>query len=284
MPSGDHVRAVVSDGTMAIHHNAGRISVPADPSEDRDGWLGMRRLSLGGDGRRLEIRVDDLDPYRDCYQMTVAQRIPSSELAEWCGLFDDAWTLLVRQIPWRASELSVGLRYVVPLVDSEGDPGLSATSRDAFGAFALNRPRSAAALAATMVHEFQHSKLSALLDLVPLYERQGQRLYHAPWRSDGRPVGALLQGAYAFLGVADFWHALSEASIYAGLREQVAYVLPQLLGSDQLTPAGRRFVVALGTALDDMPIDGVPQAVLASARRAMLASRADWHRDRRQIK
>jgi len=42
-----------------------------------------------------------------------------------------------------------------------------------------------------MVHEFQHSKL------------------WAPWRTDPRPLGGLLQGVYAFLGVADTWRALA---------------------------------------------------------------------------
>ena len=46
---------------------------------------------------------------------------------------------------------------------------------DAFGAFGLTRPASAADFAVTLVHEFQHSKLSALLDLVPLYDRGATR-------------------------------------------------------------------------------------------------------------
>ena len=60
--------------------------------------------------------------------------------------------------------------------------------------------------AETLVHETQHLKLCALLDLVPLTRptmtgsvitRRG-----VPTR---RPASGLLQGAYAFLGVSGFW-------------------------------------------------------------------------------
>ena len=58
--------------------------------------------------------------------------------------------------------------------------------------------------AETLVHETQHLKLCALLDLVTLARPDDGRRYYAPWRPDPRPAGGLLQGAYAFLGVSGF--------------------------------------------------------------------------------
>ena len=52
----------------------------------------------------------------------------------------------------------------------------------------------------TLVHEFQHSKLSAMLDLVPLTDPDDHGRYFAPWRVDPRPLAGLLQGVYAFVG------------------------------------------------------------------------------------
>ena len=83
-----------------------------------------------------------------------------------------------------------------------------------------------------MVHEFQHSKL------------------WAPWRTDPRPLGGLLQGVYAFLGVADTWRALAARPAlgdlamreFAEAREQVDVALGELTGAGALTPAGEVFV------------------------------------------
>lgn len=285
-PGSGRARAVVRGGSMVIHHDRGRVVVPAEPATEGDGWLGMRRFDVACGGRRLDARLDDLDPYRDCYRIPVAPRLPAEELSRWRDLFQGAWRVLVRHLPDRAEELSAGLHAVVPLAEGDSDPGLSATSRDSFGAFALNRPRSAAALAATLVHEFQHSKLNGVLDLVPLYAKRGKALYHAPWRTDPRPIGAALHGAYAFLGVADFWRSVGRApvgagdndarAIYAEVREQVWYVLSELAGSDELTPAGGRFVAGMRAALGAMPVAGVPPAVRARARHSVLASRVAW--------
>ena len=38
--------------------------------------------------------------------------------------------------------------------------------------------------AVTLVHEFQHSKLSAVLDIVPLYDNGSGRTFFAPWARD----------------------------------------------------------------------------------------------------
>jgi HEXXH motif-containing protein len=57
----------------------------------------------------------------------------------------------------------------------------------------------------TLVHEIQHLKLRALLDLITLTLPDDGSRYYAPWRPDPRPVSGLLQGAYAFLAVSVFW-------------------------------------------------------------------------------
>src|SRR5581483_603165 len=59
--------------------------------------------------------------------------------------------------------------------------------------------------AVTLAHELQHLKLGALLDIVTLALPDDGRRYYAPWRDDPRPLGGLLQGAYAYFGVSGFW-------------------------------------------------------------------------------
>src|ERR1044072_7049241 len=58
--------------------------------------------------------------------------------------------------------------------------------------------------AMTLAPEPPHAKLSALIALTPLPLPEDGSRYYAPWRDDPRPLGGLLQGAYAFLGITDF--------------------------------------------------------------------------------
>jgi HEXXH motif-containing protein len=46
------------------------------------------------------------------------------------------------------------------------------------------------------VHEVQHLKLAALLDIVTLTMPGEHDRYYAPWRDDPRPLSGLLQGTY----------------------------------------------------------------------------------------
>jgi HEXXH motif-containing protein len=131
-----------------------------------------------------------------------------------------------------------------------------------------------------LVHEFQHSKLSAVLDIVPLYERS-DRTFFAPWRSDPRPVGGLFQGVYAFLGVADMWRALyadpamSSRAVreFANARLQVADAVATLAGSDLLTSAGEHFVAEMTEAIDDLRAVPVAHAADARAERILESRR-----------
>ncbi|MDV6287982.1 HEXXH motif-containing putative peptide modification protein [Streptomyces sp. UP1A-1] len=103
------------------------------------------------------------------------------------------------------------IRAVVPYGRTAAVPpaaptvAVSASSGDSFGAMLISRPGSALALAETLVHEFQHSKLAALLHLFPLLDDDREERYYAPWRADPRHLTGLLHGAYAFTGVAGFW-------------------------------------------------------------------------------
>jgi uncharacterized protein len=236
------------------------------------------------DGVALDLLLDDLDPYRDNHHVAAAPRLPESAVRRYRELFDEAWRLLVRHAPARAAELSAGLSTVVPLVDLGDGYARSATARDAVGSFGLSLPATAADLAVTLVHEFQHSKLSGLLDIVTLYDRPAPGLHYAPWRQDPRPLGGLLQGVYAFLGVADTWRALRAAPSlrdraeqeYADVRAQVAAALPALSASPYLTPAGRRFVRPLADTLRAMTAEPLPEPVVARARVALARNRRAW--------
>jgi HEXXH motif-containing protein len=79
---------------------------------------------------------------------------------------------------------------LVPLDAIPGGPGVNAIARDSTGAIAMSPPVDAVDLAQSPVHEFQHSKLGALLDVIDLYDLDDRRLFYSPWRADPRPLGA----------------------------------------------------------------------------------------------
>jgi HEXXH motif-containing protein len=219
-------------------------------------WHPARFLSAGS----VSIRLEDLSPFRDGYHAPPSPRVSEAETAEWRETFAEAWQLLDRYAPERTAELAVGLRAIVPLVDLGDGSSRSGTARESVGAIGMSRPSSPVDFAITLVHEFQHSKLSAILDLVPLYRRGGTELHVAPWRVDPRPTSGLIQGVYAFLSIADTWRRLRAAPAVAAIaereftrvRDQVATGLAALEDSAELTPSGEAFVRGIRIRLDQL--------------------------------
>jgi uncharacterized protein len=94
------------------------------------------------------------------------------------------------------------------------------------------------------VHEFQHSKLNALMDLCDLFDRSDDRRIAVGWRDDDRPIEGVLHGAYAHIAVAEVWRARAErGSDEAGAhfrryRDWTTQAIEQLSDCGALTPAG----------------------------------------------
>ncbi|MFI6353879.1 aKG-HExxH-type peptide beta-hydroxylase [Streptomyces sp. NPDC050743] len=164
---------------------------------------------------------------------------------------------------------------------------MSASSGDSFGAMVIARPGSALALAETLVHEFQHSKLASLLHLFPLLDDDRTERYYAPWRADPRHLTGLLHGAYAFTGVAGFWRdrlaeaehteAAEQAGYHFALRRlQSRLVVRTLLTSGRLTTQGHALVSGLAGTLDAWLREPVPPAALTRARTAAVLHRTEW--------
>jgi len=270
---------------LTVTANGEVVVVPPAPGRSTDNWSPVRNLTAGSGTRRLRLELADLGPYRDCYRMTPADRLTTAEAADWGRLLDSAWRLLVRHAPERADELSAALRALVPLAATEGRPGLSATARDAFGALALTRPTTPATFAVTLVHEYQHAKLNALLDLVALHHKSDGTRYFAPWRPDPRPIGGFLHGVYAFLGVADMWRVLrAEPDLqplaeqqFAHVREQLRVAIQALTGSAELTRDGQLFTAGLRTSVKALLTVPVPATATATARETVAREQENWH-------
>ncbi|WP_157968732.1 aKG-HExxH-type peptide beta-hydroxylase [Streptomyces geranii] len=214
-------------------------------------------LSSRCDGLVLRLRLDDRGPFRAVHGHPPAGAQTPDEVQHWQRLLDGAWEVLVRRHPWHARAVAACLTTLVPLRPGPGGTSVSSAARRAYGAVALSPPGDPVLLALTLVHEFLHVQLGALLDLVPLHGPPTPARYDAPWRPDPRPLDALLQGTYAHLGVCDFWHtelAAAEPDPRAEQEHTTWYghtrtAVDTLLRSGELLPPGRRFAERMRHAL-----------------------------------
>ncbi|HMG61472.1 MAG TPA: FxsB family cyclophane-forming radical SAM/SPASM peptide maturase, partial [Streptosporangiaceae bacterium] len=184
--------------TGPVLRAGGDVSVTNENDQPGALWQPVRRLTAPG----ICVALEDTDPYRDCHQWDAAPRLAAGEVARWQHQFTQAWQEIERRHGAYAAALAEGLTTVMPLAPAPAGRDVSATARHAFGAVAAALPDGPVTLALLLIHEFQHVKMGAMLDLYNLYDPADGRLFHAPWREDPRPLEGLLQGTYAHLAVA----------------------------------------------------------------------------------
>lgn len=276
---------VTGTGAEVIAGTSG-VRIPPNPSDDADGWQGMRVLEAVSGTARLSLIIDDIDPYRFPPSAGLSARLDPREARHWAAVLGDAWTLLLRYHRRMAAEVRTIVTTLTPL--HRGVLYTSnATSRATFGCVALSRPSDGRALALALIHEVQHAKLAALSDLVALVRPNTQELYYAPWRDDPRPAEALLHGTYAHLGVAEFWrkqryvdagqqgNLLAHAE-YVRWRDATAEAANTLSQCPDLTALGHDFVEGIHETLRVWRRDHVPRVAAELARTAAESHRLQW--------
>lgn len=262
----------------------GRSTVRVDPLRDGTGWQVLRRLPVGPG---LSLVVDDADPYRWPAGHVTEPRLSEARLEHWASCLRDAWNVLTARHWTVAAELTSGISVLTP-IHAPAFGQNSATSRETFGTVALSEPQHGLGMAATFAHEIQHAKLTALTDMLDLTRPEDGRRHYAPWRSDPRPVNGLLQGAYAYLGVAGFWrrqHGCEQGARafrgqveFARWREAAYGVTGTLMASGGLNERGEEFVKAMRGTLERWLDEPVDLAVAAQARREAEQHLTTWRR------
>jgi uncharacterized protein len=219
-------------------------------------WQPVRMLTAPG----LAVALEDTDPYRDSHQWPTAPRLTAGEHGRWQRRVLSAWQQIRRDHEEYAPAIAAGLRVIMPLRPGPDGREVSATTRDAFGAVGIALPAGPATLALLLIHEFQHVKLGAILDGYDLCDPADRRLFHAPWRTDQRPLEGLLQGTYAHLAVTDYWRRRQAAVSGAQAREAARQfarwqahtrdAIDTLTTSGSLTPLGEQFVSQMRGSID----------------------------------
>ncbi|MDQ2810410.1 MAG: HEXXH motif domain-containing protein [Actinomycetota bacterium] len=267
---------------------ARRLILGPDYGSDQPvpGWRGTPALRAQANGLAWDVLLVTDDPYLDRYTLPMSAGLSAGELRRWRQRVQSAWEILVRHHRWAAEAIAAGVSVIVPLTPQSETDLISATSPAAFGAIATSWPPDPVTLAETLVHEFQHVKLCGLLDMVPLTESGGEKVY-APWRQDPRPAAGLLQGVYAHLGIVRFWQAQRQAETdpddilrahvqFARWRPTIGTAVNTLLRTGSLAPAGARFAGLLrdqGSLLADEPVPGLAEQI---AREVALDHQLTW--------
>ncbi|MEU7576822.1 FxsB family cyclophane-forming radical SAM/SPASM peptide maturase [Streptomyces sp. NPDC041068] len=237
----------------------------------------------------LPVAVEDLDPYRADGGRLARGRLSDAEWEVWRTALVGAGSELSRLVPAYAATLRAGLRAVVPLRDTAPEPGAChqhQVARRAFGGVGLRLPsgpaRGAAAdPAATLLCEFQHAKLSAVLDAYAFFAAAENApttapeaaskttaetaLVSLPWWPEPLPARQALHALYGHVALAELWQARSvrntrpigrgehrDAAAKAHQRylNRADITVDTLAAEVPMEPAGRRFVAGLRATVD----------------------------------
>ncbi|GAA4945200.1 HEXXH motif domain-containing protein [Actinoplanes utahensis] len=281
----DTVEAGCEDGVIHLRAGGRDLLVPDGPAPESPGWWPLRRIR-SGDEPRLSVFLDDIDPFRELADPVAPERLDAGAVSRWTDLLDGAWSVLCRDHPATAEALAAGVVSLVPLPDDRTGITRSASTGEAFGSVMISPPSDEVDLAVSLVHEFQHIKLGGLIHLTALTTGPAPPVRYAPWRDDPRPLPGLVQGVYAFFGIADFWrvrrlHTEGRRRTVADFafryaRDQVETALRELSAADGLTEAGRRLVDGLAKTVESWPDEQADPVAATVAARLCTVHRLEW--------
>jgi uncharacterized protein len=236
----------VSGESFTVRAGDDVIHVGPGDSPPAAGWRPATWLTIDG----VRVLLEDHDPNRDCHQWTPSDPLDDDARRAWAESLAAAWQLIQDEAPAYLPGLRAGLKAVVPLQADPTGQLRASTARHAFGAIGA-APASPEALAVMLVHEFQHGKLGAILDLYDLFDDGYRSMLRVGWREDPRPIEGVIQGTYAHLAVADIWRGRSMRqgpdgppayATYRQYRDWTVAGIDALRQTCALTPAGDRIV------------------------------------------
>jgi HEXXH motif-containing protein len=270
---------------VEITNGAGRVVVTAPFDVDESGWWPVHDVAVVAGQQRLDLRLEDIDPYRGLHEPMLPRRLDGTELSAWQDELTEAWQLITQHLPGLAEAFRGGLDAIVPGAAAPFR-GFSASTGEAFGSALIARPDDSPTLAATLVHEFQHIVLGGVLHLTRLHEDDPRERFYVPWRPDPRPLGGALQGVYAFFGIAAFWRQVARTQDeklarralfeFAQSRSDAWRVLNSLRHDANLTKTGRRFVTGIADTLRPWLAESVPDDLRRLAQSITLDHHAGW--------
>lgn len=161
-------------------------------------------------------------------------------LAAWIEALGAAFGLVATHLPLLYEELRLIGRLVVP-VGFDAERHLSASYQEVIGTAYMTLHPDPMTMCEAVIHELQHSKLNAALNLDPLVRNARWPLYSSPVRPDPRPLHGVLLAVHAFQPVAALYRAMLEAGHPLARQDRFAQRLDAIIASNE---AGARTVLA----------------------------------------
>ena len=125
----------------------------------------------------------------------------------WIASLRDCLGRIATYLPEIRSELTLGLQQVVP-VGYDEHRHLSASYREALGTIYLTLHPDPMTMTEALIHEFQHNKLNAALDLDPFLLNAFTETVVSPVRPDPRPLHGVVLAVHAFQPVAELYRRM----------------------------------------------------------------------------
>lgn len=228
---GERGRALVrsvGEGFQVRRDGPGRAVDVADTTTEVGGWSPLRRV--GGEGGPGFV-LDDLDPYRDCFDAPVTSRLTAREAGVWGAHLDSAWDLLRRKVPDQATEAARALVTLTPLA-----AGATRAGAHGYGALGLGVHDGDDELALALLRGFRRTKFRALVGVTDLYAADGEWEHRAPWSRESVPFSRLLSETFERVGT-----GLFEPRLLEGVRQ----ALDMIETAPELTIDGTRVVAGL---------------------------------------
>lgn len=210
------------------------ITIPPDTSraEFRNGEITL----LGADGRRTTISLERVDPPAErCFvpitdtlmlalvdnnPLAMSEAHPDKQgnaldlgghaASEWADTLARCLELIARYMPDLRGEMDLYLHQVVPVGYDERSH-LSASYQEVIGTIYMTLHPQLMTMVEATIHEFQHNKLHAQLELDPLLHNAFSPLYSSPVRPDPRPLQGVLLAVHAFIPVARLYQLMRAA-------------------------------------------------------------------------
>ncbi|MFH8692477.1 radical SAM/SPASM protein FxsBH, inactivated beta-hydroxylase extension form [Streptomyces anulatus] len=177
------------------------------------------------------LLLDDLDPFRDCFDVPVADRLEAERADAWADRIAEAWTLLADAVPDQAAEAARTLTTVTPLAGGAAEPG-----RHGHGALGVGPSVEANELALGLLSGFRRAKLRALGEVTDLYALDGTWEHRTPWGSEHVTFSRLLAETFERAGL-----GLYDPRFLTGVPE----ALDKIENAAEVTVDGKQLISAV---------------------------------------
>ncbi|MEU3007632.1 radical SAM/SPASM protein FxsB, inactivated metallohydrolase extension form [Streptomyces sp. NPDC007020] len=198
------------------------------PPHEGPHWHPVRVLRRGAAPALL---LEDLDPFRDCFDVPAAGRLAPEAVDTWAHRFAEAWELLADAVPEQAAEAARTLTTVTPLAAGGARPG-----RHGYGALGGAAHDVPEELALGLLSGFRRAKLRALGEVTDLYALDGTWDHRTPWGSEHVPFSRLLAETFERAGL-----GLYDPRFLTGVPE----ALDMIENAAEVTVDGKQLIAAV---------------------------------------